>query len=827
MTVQFSAVNQAALQSWESTLREWLPSGKREGAEWVALNPTRADNKPGSFRVNTRTGQWADFATNDKGGDPVSLYAYLHGVSQIDAAKQLGDRFGVQAVNDNAPRHKRGKPSGEWRYITADGEHVSTVYRFDTPTGKEVIPYSLIDGKWQWKSLGKPRLLYGLPGVAQNPSATVLVVEGEKAADAAQAIFPNLAVVTWAGGGKAVKHADFAPLAGRKVVLWPDNDAPGFDAMREVQRTLAGIGCAVKFCAPPADATDGWDLADADPSTDWLAYLRGNLVDALPSPEATPEVTTEVTTEVTQPDEDERPFQVLGFDKGVYFYLAGGTQQITELTPSAHTKGNLMSLAPLNWWEREFPGRNGANWDGAADCLMRWCEARGVFSQSLVRGRGAWWDDERTVLHLGDRVMVGDQVMRPGQVSSRFIYEAGLPMRATTSNPLPAAEARKFLALMQMVAWERPIYPLLAAGWCMVAHIGGALRWRPHIWVVGRKGSGKSHVMASIIRPVLGDNCLFVVADSSEAGIRQSLGHDSLPVLFDEAEGEDSRANDRIQRVLSLVRQSSSETGGQITKGTVSGRAMSFSVRSAFAFSSINANLIQSSDRSRVTVLELNQEFSKHDFGDILAAEATLLTEKYIEGLYARALCMAAIIRQNAQTFAAAAAAVLGEQRAGDQIGTLLAGAYALHSDDLATVDDAKRWVERQDWVETRDEVHGQSDEQMLWGYLMQQRLRVQGLHSTQEIAVGECIDIVTYKATGDVAHEAAEKALLRAGFKVEDGQVYVSNTAPNIKAMLKETQWQSNWGRVLRRLPGAHSSAGTVYFGFKGSETRATAVKI
>jgi hypothetical protein len=288
MTVQFSAINQAALQSWESTLREWLPSGKREGVEWVALNPTRADNKPGSFRINTRSGQWADFATNDKGGDPISLYAYLHGMSQVEAAKQLGDRFGIQAVNDNVPKKgtnvtKRGTPSAEWRYLTADGEHVSTVYRFDTPDGKEVIPYSLVDGRWQWKSLPKPRMLYGLPALANNPDAAVLVVEGEKAADAAQAIFPNLVVVTWAGGSKAVKHADFAPLGGRKVVLFPDHDIAGFEAMREIKNILIGIGCQVKFCKPPADATDGWDLADADRSIDWLAYLRANLVDDLPA----------------------------------------------------------------------------------------------------------------------------------------------------------------------------------------------------------------------------------------------------------------------------------------------------------------------------------------------------------------------------------------------------------------------------------------------------------------------------------------------------------------------------------------------------------------
>jgi hypothetical protein len=280
----FQAVNQAVLQSWETTLREWLPSGKREGAEWVALNPTRADNKPGSFRINTRTGQWADFATNDKGGDPISLFAYLNGIGQGDAAKQLAARYGV-AMNDNqqTPRHRLGKPSAQWRYLTAEGEHVGTVFRFDTPTGKEVVPYSLIDGRWQWKSLPKPRLLYGLPKVAADPTGAVLVVEGEKAADAAQALFPTLVVVTWPGGGKAVKYADFGPLAGKRVVLWPDADAPGYDAMREVAAILTKLGCKVRFCLPPADAEPGWDLADADPSIDWLHYLRENLVEDLPA----------------------------------------------------------------------------------------------------------------------------------------------------------------------------------------------------------------------------------------------------------------------------------------------------------------------------------------------------------------------------------------------------------------------------------------------------------------------------------------------------------------------------------------------------------------
>ena len=70
-------------------VRQLLPSGKLANSEYVALNPTRCDKNLGSFRINIFTGKWADFATGDKGGDLISLWAYVKGVRQIDAAREL------------------------------------------------------------------------------------------------------------------------------------------------------------------------------------------------------------------------------------------------------------------------------------------------------------------------------------------------------------------------------------------------------------------------------------------------------------------------------------------------------------------------------------------------------------------------------------------------------------------------------------------------------------------------------------------------------------------------------------------------------------------
>jgi hypothetical protein len=46
-------------------------------------------------KINLATGQWADFATTDRGGDPVSLCAYVEGVSQGEAARLLARMLAI------------------------------------------------------------------------------------------------------------------------------------------------------------------------------------------------------------------------------------------------------------------------------------------------------------------------------------------------------------------------------------------------------------------------------------------------------------------------------------------------------------------------------------------------------------------------------------------------------------------------------------------------------------------------------------------------------------------------------------------------------------
>ena len=97
--IDFEAINRAAVLALPILLARWLPNGKRVGREYLALNPKRADRHFGSFKIvltGDRIGMWADFATGDKGGDVISLAAYLFGLSQTEAARRIANMLGCR-----------------------------------------------------------------------------------------------------------------------------------------------------------------------------------------------------------------------------------------------------------------------------------------------------------------------------------------------------------------------------------------------------------------------------------------------------------------------------------------------------------------------------------------------------------------------------------------------------------------------------------------------------------------------------------------------------------------------------------------------------------
>jgi hypothetical protein len=99
-SIDFDRINAEALLCLEAVCHRLLPGGLREDNEYLALNPRRADRHLGSFRINLANGRWADFALADKsarGGDPISLVAYVLNIRQSEAARGLMRMLGMDA----------------------------------------------------------------------------------------------------------------------------------------------------------------------------------------------------------------------------------------------------------------------------------------------------------------------------------------------------------------------------------------------------------------------------------------------------------------------------------------------------------------------------------------------------------------------------------------------------------------------------------------------------------------------------------------------------------------------------------------------------------
>jgi len=155
-----------------------------------------------------------------------------------------------------------------WCYRDPQGDPLFYYSRHQRADGKVFYWHTWDEDKWAMKGYPAPRPLYGLELLSKSPNAPVLLVEGEKAADAARTLMGRLYVVmTWPGGANGVKNVDFTPLIGRKVLLWPDADDPGRTAMATVGERLAALYCPeIKVLDPflePDSKKDGWDAADA------------------------------------------------------------------------------------------------------------------------------------------------------------------------------------------------------------------------------------------------------------------------------------------------------------------------------------------------------------------------------------------------------------------------------------------------------------------------------------------------------------------------------------------------------------------------------------
>jgi putative DNA primase/helicase len=274
--INFKALAEALLSRGLPLLSAWLPGGRQNGHEYVCGSLQGGEGS--SCSINLNTGAWGDFATGEQGGDWVSLYGAIHGLTMSKAAIQvardegLEDVAGVQRsashqrverppappappkkrdsekwatvrpVPTNTPKpnfnHYHRKPEDlvhTAAYRVGDELH-GYVCRFRTSDGgKDTLPYTWCVSerngllKWHWRQFDEPRPLF-LPGGALPAGRTVVLVEGEVKGEVLQQLLDagsasTYCVASWPGGSNAWEKADWSWLAGCTVLLWPDTDS--------------------------------------------------------------------------------------------------------------------------------------------------------------------------------------------------------------------------------------------------------------------------------------------------------------------------------------------------------------------------------------------------------------------------------------------------------------------------------------------------------------------------------------------------------------------------------------------------------------------------
>jgi hypothetical protein len=546
------------------------------------------------------------------------------------------------------------------------------------------------------------------------------------------------------------------------------------------------------------------------------------------------------------------PIVPLGVRGQKFFFLDELGQLIELAADKVAAKGILAMLGRKNylaetWWPRfgapdkETGLPKVTGWRPEQAALLLTCAAshEGVFDPvGKVRGRGAHLGaNGELILHCGSKIYIGSAPGEPeperpwcdaGIVVDGKVYPRGAEV------PKPAAgvyDKQLPMHIFRMLGswhWARPIDPVLLLGWIASAVYGGALRWRPHLWVTGDSAAGKS-TLQELLERVLG-LWLLQSTDATEAGIRQILGYDTLPVALDEIEAEED--NRRANAIIKLARTGSS--GGKGVRGGQDHQGHEFTSRSCFLFSSILMPPLLDQDRNRLAILEL-LELPKGAKPPVLdpremAQAGQAILRRLVDG-WPR-------FGSTLNEMRAALAKVGHNGRTADQFGTLLAGAYLLmEEDDLELEATALDWAAQLDARSLAEKAGQLSNALRCAGHLASSNLPPIGGETPASIA-SWCLDQLNgdedrwkrvklrlgahgmrvvravQEAPGpdDDARAVKYKIGDPGGFQTPAAELYlaVACSSRGLDPLWRDSQWQGRagaaggWSQALGRIGGA-----------------------
>jgi len=494
------------------------------------------------------------------------------------------------------------------------------------------------------------------------------------------------------------------------------------------------------------------------------------------------------------------------------FYLDTLGQLITV---ARHDKDTMRKIYGGNsaLLEYQFPTHNkegnisGWNQEKLASAMTRACSQKGVWNaEERVRGVGAWRDDDGgLILHCGGRVLIGGKWLMPGEHDG-FVYPAFEPI----PRPLPSSEldfepGAELSEILRSWNWERgDTDAWLMLGWIVAAIFGGALKWRPMVWITGDAATGKSTLQEIMEQVIGGHGALIHSPNLTEPSIRATVKQSTIPVLIDEAEPEPG--SKRLGDIIRLARVAAS--GGRVLRGSTDHQSHSFTVRNVFGFSSILRPPMLDQDLSRLALLELlplprtqsppNVSPTRmRKVGRALRTRVVQGWSRYHETLelYRQALTLAG---HNA--------------RGADQFGTLLAMADLVMHEDAPGPDRLTMWTAKLTASDVSDQLDRSPDWARWLNHLLGQPLDAH--RGGRRYTVGRWVLAAAGILPDNIEPDrATARDLLPAyGLKVEgkgDGaQLMVANRNPTLGLLHRDTHWaDGGWSQAAQRVPGSQKT--------------------
>lgn len=512
-------------------------------------------------------------------------------------------------------------------------------------------------------------------------------------------------------------------------------------------------------------------------------------------------------------------FVPLGYLDSTYFIYNIPSRDIVKLTN--FTPPNMYRIAPKSYWDTAYASDNGkTRMLDAADDLIQACVAAGPLCPENIRGTGVWRDKGRVVVNLGSYLLVDGHRVGHSALKSRYFYiRDPKGFQELSAEQSTDAEGAGLAAICQLFNWENPRSASLLAGWVAIARVASALKTRPHLWLTGPKGCGKSEILNGLLGGALGVGSakLHVEGATTEAGLRQALRASALPIIFDEFEISDKNLAAR-EAVLEFLRSGWSQGEGVILKGSAAGQTTAFTANSPALLSSIRVVLQSDADQSRFSVLELLPHGDNTERGTQLQDALSKVTEEFGERLFARMVALIPAIEKTAEVFLNHLAPTHG-YRYGRQIGTLLAGLHHLSQREIVTREEAAAIVAEfhsshdsdHDMVEMADE-HEALHHLLTW--------RVELAKETERGTVKQSMSIA------DALRNAAwHPCLVAFGIKVIDDHFVVANRHAELSKIYRGTHWPANWSSSLRRAGG--SATNTISFGSRMAKGKGVAFNL